>query len=258
MCDATQPNCVTNERGSYCSATRNENCPIATDGFICTSVGRFPDPDNCRLFYNCDWNDDETKIVAEAMICRAGEVVDLSNLSRDCRLQANARDCPTIRCTSTSNYIRFSPNFNYYGLCIPNSKTIMFNCPESNRLDITVQPPRCTFVCPRANGRFKYSLDVFRYYECFFNTITRRTESELKLCPRRQEFNPSTSRCESSTRPSSTTSAPITTTTTTTAATTTVGSTVPTIAPTIPTEAPTIPTVPPTIPTIPTEAPTGT
>ncbi|CAO1400915.1 unnamed protein product [Diamesa serratosioi] len=206
LCGGNQPNCVTNERGGTCSATRDERCATLPAKFTCTSVGRFPDPDDCRLFYNCDWNDEETDIVAEVMSCRTGEVFDLNNINRDCRTQLNPADCPLIRCiNSISIYIRYSINSNYFGLCVPNSKTIMFNCPESNILDLTVQPPKCTFVCPNANGRFAYSLDVFKYYECYQNFLTKKTESELRLCPRRQEFNPRTSRCESSLRPSSTT-----------------------------------------------------
>lgn len=76
-CAANQPNCVTNERGAACTAIRDASCPILTDNtnFTCSAVGKFPDPDNCKLFYNCDWNDDETEIIAEVMTCRTGEVL---------------------------------------------------------------------------------------------------------------------------------------------------------------------------------------
>ncbi|CAO1409293.1 unnamed protein product [Diamesa tonsa] len=203
-CPDNQPNCVTNANGGLCSAMKDEQCPVPASDYVCTSVGRFPDPKNCRLFYNCEWNDDYSEIVAVPMRCRTNYVFDELAINGDCRLQRGSNDCTRVNCINSApaSYVPYGRSQQLYALCLSNN-TIMFSCPDNNQVDLKVSPPKCSYRCIFL-GKFPYSRDVFKYYDCFISAVTYRVESELKTCPRRQEFNPQSRLCEKSNRPSTT------------------------------------------------------
>ena len=204
-CPDNQPNCVSNANGGLCSAINDEQCPVAAGDYVCTSVGRFPDPKNCRLFYNCEWNDDNSEIVAQPMRCRTNYVFDELSINGDCRIQRGSNDCTKVNCVNAapSSYVPYGRSRQLYAMCLTNDTSIMFSCPDNNQVDLQVSPPKCSYRCILL-GQFPYSRDVFRYYECFISAVTYRVESELKTCPRRQEFNPQSRKCEKSNRPSTT------------------------------------------------------
>ncbi|CAO1400098.1 unnamed protein product, partial [Diamesa hyperborea] len=203
-CPDNQPNCVSNASGGLCSAMKDEQCPVPASDYVCTSVGRFPDPKNCRLFYNCEWNDDYSEIVAVPMRCRSNYVFDELAINGDCRLQRGSNDCTRVNCINSApaSYVPYGRSRQLYALCLSNN-TIMFSCPDNNQVDLKVSPPKCSYRCIFL-GKFPYSRDVFKYYDCFISAVTYRVESELKTCPRRQEFNPQSRLCEKSNRPSTT------------------------------------------------------
>ncbi|CAO1409301.1 unnamed protein product [Diamesa tonsa] len=195
-CPTATPNCLTTDSGDACSVNRGATCdPPSAAAFQCTSIGYFPDPDNCRLFYYCSLNTAGDAIEAEALTCRDGYVFDITAPQTGyCKLQAFSR-CNTINCTGLTvpTYVQYGNSRQIYALCIPDSTPVIFSCPTGNVANLSVFPVQCNYQC-FLPGLFEYSLNPAMYYECFWNSQLR-LQSELKTCPRGNLFNTTTRRC---------------------------------------------------------------
>lgn len=147
------------------------------------------------MYYYCSLNTDSGNIEAEAFSCRVGFVFDATApQSGYCRLKAFAR-CDAISCTGIEDptYVQYGNSRQIYALCIPNQQPVLFSCPDGNVADLSVFPAQCNYQC-YLPGLFSYSLNNAFYYECFWNTQFR-LQSELKSCPRGNQFNSTTKRC---------------------------------------------------------------
>lgn len=194
-CPTTNPNCITTSSGDVCSINRGASCPgpSAAD-FQCSSIGYFPDPSDCRLFYYCSLNTATNLVDAEAFTCRDGYVFDLTAPQLGyCRLQAFAR-CNTINCTGidVGTYVQYGNSRQIYALCADNTP-LLFACPDGNVVDLSVTPAQCNYQC-YFPGMFPYSLNPAMFYNCFWNSQFR-LQSELLSCPRGNQFNTTTRRC---------------------------------------------------------------
>ena len=128
------------------------------------------DPYDCRGYYVCSWNADKSAIIFIRRACASTEV--FSEATGAC---VASTQCVTVDCKVKMGNEIFSPygtSTKYYALCTTKDgvTTIkMFQCATGATFDKTPSVSKCIYKCP-AVGKFVYSLDNKKYYNCVRGT----------------------------------------------------------------------------------------
>ena len=83
----------------------------------------------------------------------------------------------------------------YFALCTPpvppaTDYTIsMYQCAKGADFDRSVAVSACVFKCPTADGKFEYSLDETKYFNCLKGSAT------IETCPEGSIFVPKDKDC---------------------------------------------------------------
>lgn len=173
--------------------------------FRCTSLGYFPNINNCSSYFFCGMNEAGTGFEFTAISCPNGNVFD-PNAAGRCSRENIFNKCVGFECRSdittlTYGQITYGQNRQYFALCVPNAdpkNPRIFACPSNTQPNLSVFPATCDYRCPRT-GSFENSLDRTKYFLCYLNNQLRLV-SEERSCPPRSEFNTSRSQCESISR----------------------------------------------------------
>jgi len=198
-CPPEKPYCSVSTENAACETVLPSGCPAVPPNFLCTGVGYYPDPSNCRLYYNC-YKNAAGSIVPESLFCDAGFVFDPNSPTKMyCLGTTLASRCVTVTgcqgATAAKNIaIPYSGNSQFVALCIPGSDPYIYQCPTGTTPNLNNLPLTCTYTC-RAAGLFTYSLDNLYYYECKIDPTTKKLTpiGSLEKCPTNQYF--STNKC---------------------------------------------------------------
>jgi hypothetical protein len=180
--DAKTPHC----NNGKCSATATEICDTEPpkSQFICTSNGYFPDPNDCRKFYFC------VRGTAKEFTCSSNFVY--SHQKNACIKKTLISDCAVIKCkyATVLEYVVYPKDPNVFGLCIRDSPTLMFKCPEDEEFD--TKTSQCIFVCKMA-GLFPVPGNERKYRECV--AVGIKFELNERECPEFSIFDAVKGRC---------------------------------------------------------------
>ena len=199
MCAETEtPFCDVNNFGkAKCVKTQNKIC-AETEGsnFDCLSAGIFPDPINCKKYYNC-FDDGQDGFKADVYECENFYVFDPNFIDNSyCRLTYNFF-CVQADCSGSSknillNYSRYTKG-QYVATCRANGKPpLVTKCDEGYVADLKMIPVECKINC---NGPAKYAdpKESTKYLECIFDGITWK--ETLKSCFRDHYFDKISKQC---------------------------------------------------------------
>lgn len=180
-----------------CSQNRNDACAPLKPDFECTSEGVFPDPLNCKKFYNCI-QDANAELFAEEYHCDNYYVFDpAAPNDMFCRLTFN-RFCVVANCGGTIknillNYPFLAPSKGQIvASCRSNKKPLIFRCAEGFVAKLDTLPVECALICPRTD-KVAFSCDESLYHECVFDG--RQWLSEVKSCPQHSYFDAAQKQC---------------------------------------------------------------
>lgn len=181
-----------------CTSVRPPSCPPPANTFTCTGPGLFPDPSNCKVYYNCA-EDATGNYIAQPFSCPNLYVFDPSQKGDTaCRYTNNAY-CTTVTCGG--NDVNALMSFQYFpkalGQYVSRCKTggaiEVFRCDANFEADLKTYPVKCKPVCTGSN-RFPYSADVSKYWECFYTGA--KWEGQVISCVTGKTYNPKTKVCE--------------------------------------------------------------
>ena len=234
-CGGDLPYCNEERPGeAECSTIRHTDCSSAeSEEFECLEEGFFPDPFDCKKYYQC-YDDGTGNLLSDELACDNYFVFDPSAPNNDyCRFTMN-RYCVKIDCKGkVQNILMNYPFFprqkgEIVATCRINKKPLVTHCRAGFQANLKSMPVQCKFFCNKPS-KFQYVGDETKYYDCVFNGKT--WEGKVKSCYRNYYFNAARKQCEyRPTQPTTsntptpktvTTSIPSTTTSATTISTTT-------------------------------------
>jgi hypothetical protein len=196
-CPTTQPYCLVNTDGTgKCSEKVAGGCPTIPPTFQCTGVGYYPDPANCRVYYNCYKNATDGSIKPEALYCPSGYVFDPNSASKMyCLYTSVASRCVTVTgcagATSTKNIaMNYLSNTQFVAMCIPGADPLIWQCATGTKVNLANIPPTCEYIC-KAPGLFENTLDKYSYWDCIYDS-SAKLYSELRTCPINTVFSKTT------------------------------------------------------------------
>lgn len=208
-CGADYPNCVVDLDGNAkCAKERDETCTSATSSaFDCFNEGFFPDPWNCKTYFQCSL-DEHNEFITDQYACDNYYVFDPSGTNNEyCRLTKNAY-CVTVDCKGAVKNIlmtyKFFPKTNgqIVASCRSgNKKPLITRCDAGFLADLKTLPVECNLDCKKSE-KFVYAGNETLYHECVFNG--KGWEPKVKSCFRNYYFNADKKRCD----PKSNTPAP--------------------------------------------------
>lgn len=160
-----------------CASKPAPACITATT-FQCLAIGIFPDPTNCKKYYNCYRSVRNGPLVADAYTCDDGFVFDPSDPTKKnqfCRLTLN-RFCSEITCPQggTKNILMKYQYFpaalgQYVATCRAAPLTNLVTlCRANFEVDYTTAPVGCIFQCNKA-VKAVFDEDNLKYNECKWN-----------------------------------------------------------------------------------------
>lgn len=201
-CGDTYENCNENEGGdARCTNVRSSKCPPLKPDFECMDEGVFPDPLNCKRFFNC-YVDGSGDLGADQYECDYLYVFDPSDPTRKqnyCRFTRNARLCISAACTGTTKNILMNFPFfpanrgQFVATCRSKGKSpLVTMCKAGFIADLQSLPVQCQLTC-RAAAKAEYDGDNNKYWQCVFNG--RTWEAKVKSCFRGDIFNAKTKAC---------------------------------------------------------------
>lgn len=160
--------------------------------------GVFPDPLNCKRFFNC-YVDATGELGAEQYECDNLHVFDPTRKGNYCRFTRNSRLCITAACTGTTkNILMTYPSFpvrlgQIVATCRSKGKyPLVTMCKAGFVANLNKLPVECTITC-RGAAKAEYAEDNNKYWQCVFNG--RTWEAKVKSCFRGDIFNPKTKAC---------------------------------------------------------------
>lgn len=113
-----------------------------------------------------------------------------------CKRRVSAAECTTLSCRNVQNptFLAYGTLYRQYFAFCPNSTSAptVLKCFTNHVADVTVTPPRCTFVCPR-EGIYA-SPNQGSFYFCYIGTNGRLTY-RVQTCPEGFIFDRTTSTC---------------------------------------------------------------
>lgn len=194
-CSHPLPFCDVSATGeAKCVSEKNKKCE--GQNFECLSTGIFPDPINCRKYYNC-YEDIEGGLKADTYECENLCVFD-PNLDGNnlCRLTFNLH-CVQVKCDETTknvlmNYYWFRKG-QFVACCRKGGKKpLVTRCPQGFIADLSTVPVECKLNCLGA-GKFENRDDSTKYFECIFTGF--RWQAIEKNCFRNYYFDKRQKQC---------------------------------------------------------------
>ena len=175
--NAAKPYCNNNA----CSDKPSTSCTTTGGSFTCTSDGLFPNPTDCKVYYECSGG------VATELDCPSGYVFYVTKGL--CRRQDTPAYCVTVDCSKTPNrIISFPGSPAYYAFCstIPTPQVYMFKCLDEQNEVYDLTTGACTFSC-KNNGLYVDRTDCNSYIDC--SIVNGKYASTKLTCPKNYWFN---------------------------------------------------------------------
>jgi hypothetical protein len=173
---------------------KNPKCTQATSSFECLSAGIFPDPLDCKKYYNCLVNS-EGELIADGYECDNFYVFDPSSVGNDfCRLTFN-RFCVQAECTGNVknvllNYLNTKVQF--VATCRNGKKPLVSKCEEGFVADLKTLPVECNVNC-LGPSKFENRDDPTKYFDCIYTDLGWK--ATLKNCFRNYSFDKDVKAC---------------------------------------------------------------
>ncbi|XP_065338242.1 uncharacterized protein LOC135938507 [Cloeon dipterum] len=182
--------CATSTSGAapYCDSTVRactsllpEGCQVL--GFVCTSVGFFPDTKSCNIYHIC-----YDTLTYESFRCTS----PTDNLYNSQKFRcSNDSICEPPMCGGIIGLVSYPSDPRYYLLCMSAGRSEIYSCPGNTQFIDGSQG--CQFVCER-EGLFAVHDDCFSYYRCEGNGGS--FNQEIETCPEGMAFNPIAGACD--------------------------------------------------------------
>ena len=148
------------------------------------------DPYDCRAYYICP-----KTITADTVglrrACLSTEI--FSESTGTCVTASSSSACTTVNCSNTMGnglYTPYGTSTKYYAICststtadmppVPTTTRTMVQCPTGAAFDKSATVSKCIYKCSAA-GKFAYSLDSTKYYDCVKGTDGKITAT-LTAC----------------------------------------------------------------------------
>lgn len=185
-----------------CSSKPDEACPpdpSSAPDYICWEQGIFPDPLDCRKYYECAF-DDIGDLVPYLYECDDLYVFDPNAANiKYCRL-TRGRYCVTAPCKGEYKNVELKyPTLpkskgQLIATCLGDeNRNIVTRCEAGFEADMSSLPPSCELKC-RGAGLFVYPGDDSFYYQCLYTA--QGWQPKKKSCYRGEIFNKTKRQCE--------------------------------------------------------------
>lgn len=200
-CGGDVPYCIEENLGeATCAASRPTNCSSTEESsdFECLAIGFFPDPLDCKTYYQC-YDEGGGNLASDELKCDDFYVFDPSAPNNDyCRFTRN-RFCVQVNCKgSVQNILLNYPFFprrngEIVATCRVNKKPLVTHCKAGFHANLKSLPVDCLLTCTRPS-KFEFPGDETKYYDCVFTG--RVFEGKIKSCYRNYFFNNVKKQCE--------------------------------------------------------------
>uniref|UniRef100_A0AAG5D191 Chitin-binding type-2 domain-containing protein n=1 Tax=Anopheles atroparvus TaxID=41427 RepID=A0AAG5D191_ANOAO len=194
---ATGSYCTTLTAGDRCGPIPSDECisSTASKPFTCTSLGVFPDPNNCNVYHVCLAAKDNSNVYK----CAPGYVFDIASVG--CIRQVLPTTCVTVRCAVGSPaYVLYGNSRQYYVICDgQNLPTQVMRCPNGSFFTFfstTLPYGECVYSCT-GQGNYPNSNNPISYFQCYISN-GRLVYTEVD-CPKNTVFNSTLRYCVLST-----------------------------------------------------------
>ncbi|XP_058827129.1 uncharacterized protein LOC131687106 [Topomyia yanbarensis] len=167
--------------------------PHDEGAILCTGVGIYPDPNDCRKYHYCS----PTELYSWTQSCPPNYAFVYrpftSNVFPCRRISARSSNCVKIDCSQNSLVTAYGRSKIFYAICYINeltrqSEAVMMKCSDGAQLDGI----KCVYRC-RREGLFVYSVNPAKYYQCYYSA--RKLVYRLLNCPNGKVFNESKKVC---------------------------------------------------------------
>lgn len=181
-----------------CSKEPKTGCTPAKSDFVCLAEGFFPDPLDCKKFFQCTKEGDKFEI--DNFQCEDSEVFDPSAPRGFYCRSTGGRFCTEANCNGeTGKTIVLAYQFfpktkgQIVVTCRGTQKPLVFRCGEGYVADLDTMPIQCKFNC-RAAGQHPHPDSETKYFDCVRGG--GGWVSKVKECYRNYYFNSKKKLCE--------------------------------------------------------------
>lgn len=176
---------------------RNQKCATEIrQDFECLSEGIFPDPLNCKKYYNC-FDNGQNGFEADAYECENLYVFD-PNLDGPsfCRLTFN-NFCVQAECGETSKNVLMNYNLftkgQFVASCRKGKRPLVTRCDDGFTADLNTIPVECKLTTCVGPAKFEFREDSTKYFQCIFTGFG--WDAVLKTCRRNYKFDRNLKEC---------------------------------------------------------------
>jgi len=201
-CDSNTPYCVTEGGSAKCSATAsvaNPVCPPGPPIFECQAVGIFPDPLDCKRYFDC--YNLAGVLTLRTDVCPSQYVFDPSDPTKTekyCRY-TNDKSCAKVTCPE-GRTVNVAMKFDYFPAssgqyvvtCRNGLRPLVKFCPAYFVPDLTKLPVECNLQCPGSYVA-PYDADPTKYYLCVISN--GKWVPSIASCTGTKVFDPKTKVC---------------------------------------------------------------